>query len=82
MKFKNKLQSEVLKMKKYGKWILILIGIIVLIGIICYLFFSQPPKINNNGSNASKISTEIQDGQIGNNQSDNNIIRKRNNFSY
>lgn len=68
-------------MKKYGKWILILIGIIVLIGIICYMFFSQAPKTNNNAPDASRVSTEIQNGQI-ENMNSNNIVRKRNSFSY
>ncbi len=47
-------------MKKYGKWIFILIAILAVAGIVIYLIFFQPNNTNLNFSNASKMSTNNQ----------------------
>ncbi len=53
-------------MKKNGKWILITLGIIIVLGIVLYFIFSN--KNNTNSNNASKISTEVEHNNTINNK--------------
>ncbi len=59
-------------MKKYGKWIFILIAILAVAGIVIYLIFFQPNNTNRNFSNASRMSM---DNQAENLQINNEISR-------
>ena len=57
-------------MKKYGKWILVLIAILIIAGIIIYFaFFSN--KNSSEPSEASRMSTNIQNSQSTNSTANN-----------
>lgn len=55
-------------MKKYGKWILVLFVIILIIGAIVYFTFSSN-KNSNNPSDATRMSTNASNDQSTNNDS-------------